>query len=162
MDGDQLGVMETNKALALAKEKGLDLVEVSGNTRPPICKILDYGKFKYDEKKKAKEKRANSTKIETKEMKFRPKTDSHDMDFKCRHVGKFLTEGNRCKLVVFFKGRERAHPRVGNDLLMRVAERFEDIAEVTQSPSMEGNRMTMMLAPRPKAPAKEASGGQEK
>ena len=161
MGGEQLGVMETKKALALAMEHGLDLVEVSANTRPPVCKILDYGKFKYDEKKKAKEKRANQTKVETKEMKFRPKTDSHDMDFKCKHVGKFLADGNRCKLVVFFKGRERAHPRVGSDLLYRVAERFEDIAEISQQPSMEGNRMTMMLAPRPSAPAKEPAGGQE-
>lgn len=161
MDGDQLGVMETRKALALAMENGLDLVEVSANTRPPICKILDYGKFKYDEAKKAKEKRANQTRVETKEMKFRPKTDVHDMDFKCKHVEKFITEGNRCKLVVFFKGRERAHPRVGNDLLMGVATRLEAIAEITQRPTMEGNRMTMMLGPRSSVPAKEASSGQE-
>jgi translation initiation factor IF-3 len=140
--------MKTQDALALAQDKGLDLVEVSPNARPPVCKILDYGKFKYEEKKKAKEKRASQTRIETKEMKFRPKTDSHDMDFKCRHVEKFLNAGNKCRLIVFFKGRERAHPDVGRKVLDSVVERFADIAEITQKPMMDGNKMALTLSPR--------------
>ncbi len=147
-EGEQLGIMRTQEALELALDKGLDLVEISPNARPPVCKILDYGKFKYDEKKKAKENRAGSTKIETKEMKFRPKTDDHDLDFKCKHIEKFLSSGNKCRLVVFFKGRERVHPKVGRKLLDGVAARFEEIADIAQQPVMEGNRMSMMLIPK--------------
>lgn len=140
--------METRDALALAEEKGLDLVEVAANRRPPVCKLIDYGKFKYDEKKKAKERKHKQTRIEVKEMKFRPKTDKHDMDFKCAHVRRFLEEGNRCKLVLFFRGREHAHKHIGAEVLYAVADRMKDIADVSSRPSTEGNRMTMVLSPR--------------
>ena len=149
--------MNTKDALALAREKGLDLVEVASNRRPPVCKIVDYGKLKYDEKKKAKEKRAKQSKIEIKEIKFRPLTDTHDMDFKCRHVRKFITEGNRCKLVMFFRGRERAHKELGADVLWSVADRMNDIADVIQSPTNEEGRMMMLLGPK-SAVTKRATG----
>jgi translation initiation factor IF-3 len=147
-DGDKLGVMDTKAALAIAEEAGLDLVEVSPNVRPPVCKILDYGKFKYDEKKKLKEQKANQTTVQTKEIKFRPKTEGHDKDFKSKHVRRFIEAGNRCVLVVQFRGRERAHPRVGEALLLEVAETLSDIAEITNRPAMEGGRMVMLLSPK--------------
>jgi translation initiation factor IF-3 len=140
--------MDTKKALALAQAADLDLVEVSPNVRPPVCKILDYGKFKYDEKKKRKEAKANQTVIQTKEIKFRPKTDEHDKAFKARHVRRFVESGNRCLLVVQFRGRERAHPRVAEALLLSVAETLGDVAEIVNKPAMEGGRMTMTLAPK--------------
>jgi translation initiation factor IF-3 len=151
-------IMDTRDALQLAKDNGLDLVEVAANRRPPVCKILDYGKMKYDEKKAAAEKKRNQTKIEVKEMKFRPKTDKHDMDFKCKHVRKFLEEGNKCKLTMWFRGRERAHKNIGADVLNEVADRMKDIADVTQRPVVEGNRMTMMLSPRAGVVKKAAMG----
>lgn len=112
-DGEKLGILETRQAIAIAEEAGLDLVEVSPNVRPPVCKILDYGKLKYDEKKKAKEYKAAQSTVLTKEMKFSPKTEGHDKDFKTKHVQRFLEEGNRCLLVVQFRGRERAPARRG-------------------------------------------------
>ena len=150
--------METRDALALAKENGLDLVEVAANRRPPVCKILDYGKMKYDEKKKAKEAKAKASRQEIKEMKFRPKTDTHDMEFKCKHVRRFLEEGNKCKLVVFFRGRERAHKNIGADVLWEVADLMKDIADVVQKPLSEGNKMSMLLAPRVGVIRREATG----
>jgi translation initiation factor IF-3 len=147
-EGEKLGVMETRKAVALAKELGLDLVEISPNARPPVCKILDYGKLKYDEKKKAKEHKASQITVLTKEMKFSPKTEGHDKDFKTKHVQRFLEEGNRCLLVVQFRGRERSHPHVGEALLLEVAESLSDVAEVTNKPAMEGGKMVMLLSPK--------------
>jgi translation initiation factor IF-3 len=140
--------MRTQIALAIAREKGLDLVEVAPTSRPPVCKILDYGQYKYEEKKRKKETKAKQSKVEVKEMKFRPKTDSHDLDFKTKHVRRFLEKGNKCKLVVQFRGRERAHPDVGRALLAQIVEELEDVAEVSQSPTMEGPRMILVLAPR--------------
>lgn len=147
-DGEKLGTMEISQALHLAKSAGLDLVEVSPHSRPPVCKILDYGKMKYDEKKKDKEKKAKQAKVVTKEMKFRPKTDNHDLQFKTNHVKRFLEEGNRCLLVVQFRGRERVHPRVGEELLYSVADSLAELAEVAKRPMLEGSRMTMLLAPK--------------
>jgi len=147
-DGEKLGILETRQAIAIAKEAGLDLVEVSPNVRPPVCKILDYGKLKYDEKKKAKEYKATQTTVLTKEMKFRPKTEGHDKDFKTKHVQRFLEEGNRCLLVVQFRGRERAHPHVGEALLLEIAEVLSDVAEVTNKPAMEGGKIVMLLSPK--------------
>lgn len=141
-------MMKTQIALAIAREKGLDLVEVAPTSRPPVCKILDYGQFKYEEKKRKKETRSKQTRVETKEMKFRPKTDRHDLDFKTKHVRRFLESGNKCKLVVQFRGRERAHPEVGRTLLLQVAKGLEDVAEISQGPLSEGPRMILMLAPR--------------
>lgn len=147
-EGEKLGIMETRKAVALARELNLDLVEVSPNARPPVCKILDYGKLKYDEKKKAKEYKASQTTVLTKEMKFRPKTEGHDRDFKTKHVQRFLEDGNRCLLVVQFRGRERSHPHVAEALLLEVAEALSSISEITNKPTMEGGKMVMLLSPK--------------
>jgi translation initiation factor IF-3 len=151
--------MKTQVALAIAREKGLDLVEVAPTSRPPVCKILDYGQYKYEEKKRKKEAKAKQSKVEIKEMKFRPKTDSHDLDFKTKHVRRFLEEGNKCKLVVQFRGRERAHPEVGEALLVAISESLDDVGEVTsRRPLMEGSRMILMLAPRVGVLRRESTG----
>lgn len=150
IDGDkQLGIMETRKALSLARSRGLDLVEVAPNSRPPVVKILDYGKLKYDEKKRAKEARAKSIKIVTKEMKFRCAIAEHDINFKINKIRKFISDGNRCKCVVQFRGRERAHLDIGEELLTFIAESLSDVTEIYASPAMEGGSMTMTLTPKP-------------
>lgn len=147
-DGAQLGIMQTYEALKIAEEKGLDLVEVSPKAMPPVCRIMDYGKFKYDQQKQqAKAKKHQST-VTLKEIKFRPKTDDHDFDFKVRHIRRFLSEGNKAKLVIIFRGREIVHPETGQAMLKAVFEACQDIAMIEQSPMMEGRRMLMVLAPR--------------
>src|SRR5437868_3247472 len=147
-DGGQLGIMQTYEALKVAEEKGLDLVEVSPKAMPPVCRIMDYGKFKYEQSKsQAKAKKHQSTVI-LKEVKFRPKTDDHDFDFKVRHIRRFLSEGNKAKLVIVFRGREIVHPETGQAMLKQVFEACQDIAGIEQSPMMEGRRMLMVLAPR--------------
>jgi translation initiation factor IF-3 len=147
-DGSQLGVLDTSEALRIAEEGGLDLVEVSPKAMPPVCKIMDYGKFKYENAKKTKDARKHQSTTTTKEIKFRPKTDDHDFDFKVKHIRRFLMEGNKAKLVVIFRGREIVHPETGQDVLKRVVEVTNDIAQVEQTPMMEGRRMLMIIAPR--------------
>jgi translation initiation factor IF-3 len=147
-DGSQLGVLETSDALRRAEESGLDLVEVSPKAMPPVCKIMDYGKFKYENSKKTKDARKHQSTTTTKEIKFRPKTDDHDFDFKVKHIRRFLMEGNKAKLVVIFRGREIVHPETGQDVLKRVVAATTDIAQVEQAPMMEGRRMLMIVAPR--------------
>jgi translation initiation factor IF-3 len=147
-DGAQLGVLQTDDALRRAEEAGLDLVEVSPKAVPPVCKIMDYGKFKYENAKKNKDARKHQSTTTTKEIKFRPKTDDHDFDFKVKHIRRFLMEGNKAKLAVIFRGREIVHPETGQDVLKRVVEATTDIAQVEQSPMMEGRRMLMIIAPR--------------
>src|SRR5262245_59210393 len=140
--------MQTYEALKIAEEKGLDLVEVSPKAMPPVCRIMDYGKFKYEQSKsQAKAKKHQST-VLLKEIKFRPKTDDHDFDFKVKHIRRFLSEGNKAKLVVIFRGREIVHPETGQAVLKRVVEVTQDIAVVEQAPMMEGRRMLMIIAPR--------------
>lgn len=160
INGDRkIGEMITPAAIKLAKEQGKDLVEISPDSNPPVCRIIDYGKFKYDLKKKEKARRANQTKVQTKEMKFRPQTDNHDVKVKCKHIRRFIEEGNRCLLVVTFKGRERQHPEVAENLLLGVAEILEDVADISLSPNLDGNKMTMMLVPakeRPSGDGKQA------
>ena len=148
-EGEQLGVMPTYQALALANEKGFDLVEISPGASPPVCRIMDYGKFKFEEAKKKRQQRKGTTVFETKEIKFRPKTDEHDMDFKVKHIRRFLEEGNKVRLVVVFRGREMAHPQTGKAVLDRVVARTSDIAAVEVSPNLEGRRMVMLIAPKP-------------
>jgi translation initiation factor IF-3 len=148
-EGDQLGVMATHQALLLAEDKGLDLVEISPQAAPPVCRIMDYGKFKFEEAKKKQQQKKSATTFETKEIKFRPKTDEHDMDFKVKHVRRFLEEGNKVRLVVVFRGREMAHPQMGKAVLDRVVKRCEDIASVEVTPNLEGKRMIMLVAPKP-------------
>jgi translation initiation factor IF-3 len=146
--GEQLGVKALPEALSIARERGLDLVEVAANTDPPVCKIMDFGKFKYETSKKEKASRKLQSTIVLKEIKLRPKTDEHDFDFKVKHIREFLAEGNKCKLVIVFRGREIVHPETGQDVLKRVVESTSDIAQVEQTPMMEGRRMLMIIAPR--------------
>src|SRR5262252_6444677 len=148
-DDEQLGVMPTHEALRLAEEKGLDLVEISPRAFPPVCRIMDYGKYKYEEAKKKQQARKRASTVETKEIKFRPKTEEHDMDFKVKHVRRFLEEGNKVRLAVVFRGREITHPQTGMAVLNRVVERCNDIATVEATPNMEGRRMIMVIAPKP-------------
>jgi translation initiation factor IF-3 len=147
-DGGQLGILRTDEALRMAEEAGLDLVEVSPKAMPPVCKIMDFGKFKYETAKKTKEARKHQSTVTIKEIKFRPKTDDHDLDFKVKHIRRFLMEGNKAKLVVIFRGREIVHPETGQDMLKQVMKLTEDIAQVEQSPMMEGRRMLMVIAPK--------------
>jgi len=132
----------------MAREEGLDLVEISPKAVPPVCKIMDYGRFKYEMAKKEREERAKRTVIEVKEMKFRPKTDEHDFDFKVKHIREFLQDGNKAKLVIQFRGREIVHPEVGQQVLKRVVEALSDVAQVEQAPMMEGRRMLMIIGPK--------------
>jgi translation initiation factor IF-3 len=146
---DQLGVMPTHEALRLAEEKGLDLVEISPRAFPPVCRIMDYGKYKYEEAKKKQQARKRASTVETKEIKFRPKTEEHDMAFKVKHVRRFLEGGNKVRLAVVFRGREITHPQTGMAVLNRVVEMCSDIAAVEATPNMEGRRMIMVIAPKP-------------
>jgi translation initiation factor IF-3 len=148
-DGGQLGVLPTHEALRLAEEKGLDLVEVSPKAAPPVCRIMDYGKFKYEQAKKANQAKKHASVIEIKEIKFRPKTDDHDYDFKIRHIRRFLEEGNKVRLVIAFRGREIVHPETGRAVLERVIKQCADVAHVEQIPMMDGRRMVMIVSPRP-------------
>jgi translation initiation factor IF-3 len=147
-DGSQLGVLSTHEALRLAEEGGLDLVEVSPKAVPPVCKIMDYGRFKYEKAKKEKAARKHQSSVTLKEVKFRPKTDDHDLAFKVRNIKRFLEEGNKAKLLIIFRGREIVHPETGHAVLNRVVKEVGEIAQVEQMPAMEGRRMTMVLGPR--------------
>jgi len=148
-DEEQLGVMPTHEALRLAEEKGLDLVEISPRAFPPVCRIMDYGKYKYEEAKKKQQAKKKASTVETKEIKFRPKTEEHDMDFKVKHVRRFLEQGNKVRLAVVFRGREITHPQTGMAVLNRVVERCNDLASVEATPNMEGRRMIMVISPKP-------------
>jgi translation initiation factor IF-3 len=147
-DGSQLGVMPTHEALRIAEEGGFDLVEVSPKAVPPVCKIMDYGKFKYEQSKQQAKARKHQSTVVLKEIKFRPKTDDHDFDTKVRHIRRFLQEGNKAKLVIIFRGREIVHPETGQAMLKAVVDACSDIAVVEQNPMMEGRRMLMVIAPR--------------
>lgn len=149
-EGAQLGILEIHDALDRAAEAGLQLVEVNPKANPPVCKIIDYGKFKYETAKREREAKKHQKSLELKEVKFRPKTHAHDFDFKVRHVRRFLDEGDKVKLVVQFRGREVVHPETGRSVLERVCKEVADLATVAQMASMEGNRMNMILAPKPK------------
>jgi translation initiation factor IF-3 len=148
-DEDQLGVMPTHEALRLAEEKGLDLVEISPRAFPPVCRIMDYGKYKYEEAKKKQQARKRASTVETKEIKFRPKTEEHDMAFKVKHVRRFLEGGNKVRLAVVFRGREITHPQTGMAVLNKIVDLCQDIASVEATPNMEGRRMIMVIAPKP-------------
>jgi translation initiation factor IF-3 len=149
-DGEQLGVMPIEAALARARDEGLDLVEISPMASPPVCKLMDYGKFKYEEKKKASEAKRAQVTIQLKEVKLRPKTEDHDYEFKVRNMRRFVEEGNKAKVVVQFRGREITHREQGTALLNDVAQDLKDVAIVEQPPRMEGRLMFMILAPTPK------------
>ncbi len=135
------------RGMELADEAGLDLVEISPNASPPVCKIMDFGKFKYETQKREAEARKKQKIIEIKEIKFRPNTDTHDYDVKMRSIRKFLDEGDKVKVTLRFRGREMAHLQLGRELLERVAADLEDEAKVENMPKMEGRQMIMMIAP---------------
>ena len=145
-EGEQHGVVDTEMALAMAIEKGLDLVEVAPDSRPPVCKILDYGKFKYIAQKKANETRKKQKTIEVKEIKFRPKVDEHDYQFKKKHVERFLAHGDKVKATIFFRGREMAHPEFGRHILDRLIDELQEVATQETMPRMEGNQMHTILS----------------
>jgi translation initiation factor IF-3 len=147
-EGENLGVLPPEKALALAEEAGLDLVEISPNATPPVCKIMDFGKFKYEQQKREAEARKKQKIIEVKEIKFRPGTDTHDYDVKMRNVFKFLENGDKVKVTLRFRGREMAHQKLGLELLNRVAEDVAEVGKVENMPKMEGRQMVMMIGPR--------------
>jgi translation initiation factor IF-3 len=146
--GDMLGVMSTQDALRRAQEKGLDLVEVNPKAEPPVCKILDFGKFKYEEQKKKNEARKKQKVIEIKEIKLRPTIDDHDYEVKRRAMIRFLEEGDKVKVTLRFRGRELAHQDLGMQVLVRVRADLEEVAKVEQVPRMEGRQMTMVIAPK--------------
>ncbi len=143
-----MGTVDTDSALAMAEEEGLDLVEVSPNADPPVCKILDYGKLKYQEQKKASEARKRQKTVDVKEIKMRPNIDTHDYDVKMRNVVKFLESGDKVKVTMRFRGREMAHQELGMDVLNRVRDDVETLSKVEAMPKMEGRQMIMVLAPR--------------
>lgn len=148
-DGTQLGIYPVAQAQRVADDQGLDLVEIAPNAEPPVCRIMDYDKFKYDQAIKAKQARKNQSKIETKEMKFRPKIDVGDYTTKKKHVLRFLSAGNKVKITIMFRGREMAHPEQGLSILERLADDLKDVAVIENQPKMEGRNMHMLIAPLP-------------
>lgn len=146
--GENVGVVATREAMMRALDVGLDLVEISPMADPPVCKILDYGKFKYEQQKRANEARKKQKIIEVKEIKMRPNIDQHDYDVKMRSIVKFLTEGDKVKVTMRFRGREMAHQELGLRVLDRVREEVGELGKVEQTPKMEGRQMTMVMAPR--------------
>jgi translation initiation factor IF-3 len=148
-EGQQLGILPIKEALEVAKDEGLDLVEVAPNSDPPVCRIMDYGKFKYKTSKKVQETRKKSKAFQLKEIKLRPNTEDHDLGFKLRNIKRFLDNKNRVKVTVFFRGREMAHMDSGRVLLNRVAEEVMDKGTMEQEPAQEArNRMTMVIVPK--------------
>nr|WP_282569047.1 translation initiation factor IF-3 [Aliiroseovarius sp. S2029] len=146
-DGENVGVVTPAQALVMAEDAGLDLVEISPNANPPVCKIMDFGKFKYEQQKRESEARKKQKTIDVKEVKFRPNTDTHDYDVKMRNVFKFLEGGDKVKVTLRFRGREMAHQNLGRELLERVAEDVKEIGKVENMPKMEGRQMVMMIGP---------------
>lgn len=147
-DGKQAGILPLKEAMKLAEEKGLDLVEVAPNANPPVCRIMNFGKYKYQQSKRLQEARKHQTTIHIKEVKVRPRTEEHDYQFKLRHVKRFLSEGNKVKISMLFRGREIAHPEFGREMLSRLMEDVKDLTVVEQPPRLEGRNMVMILAPK--------------
>lgn len=145
-----MGVYSLREGLIKAEELGLDLVEISPNADPPVCKIIDYKKFLYEQKKREKAMKAKASKVVVKEIRFGPQTDDHDYDFKKKHAEKFLKDGAKLKAYVFFKGRSIVYKEQGEILLLKLAQELEDIGKVEQMPKLEGKRMTMFIAPKTK------------
>ena len=148
-NGEQLGIMPPPQALALARTKGLDLVEISPTAVPPVCRIMDFGKFQYEQQKRARSAKKHQKVILVKEIKFRPKVDEHDYQFKKKHIERFLAEGDKVKATIFFRGRENAHPEIGRRILERLVGELVDIAVTESEPQKEGNQLHTILAPKP-------------
>jgi translation initiation factor IF-3 len=147
-DGENAGVVTPETAIGMAEEVGLDLVEISPGANPPVCKIMDFGRFKYEQQKKAVEAKKKQKIIEIKEVKFRPNIDTHDYDVKMRSVTKFLGEGDKVKVTLRFRGREMAHQELGRDLLKRISGDIEEVGKIESMPKMEGRQMIMVVAPQ--------------
>jgi translation initiation factor IF-3 len=171
-DGEQLGVMDTRDAIRRAREQGLDLVEVSPNAQPPVCKIIDYGKFQYEAKKRANEAKKKQVTVTVKEIKFRPATDDHDYDYRVKRAREWMAEGDKVRAAIAFRGREMAHRELGAKILSRLIQDLSDIADVEVIPKMEGYQMFTILTPKkakvakpaekpkPAAPKPEKTGGE--
>jgi len=149
--GNQVGVVSVRDALALAEERGLDLVEVAPNATPPVCRILDYGKFRYEQGKKEREARKNQKQVELKEVRLKPRTDKHDLEVKTSQARRFLIDGDKVKFTVRFRGREIFHSDIGREMLDQIADNLSDIALIEQRPLMEGRAISLTLAPNAKA-----------
>jgi translation initiation factor IF-3 len=151
-DGQQLGIMPPPQALAIARQKSLDLVEISPTAVPPVCRIMDYGKYQYQEQKRAREAKKHQHVVEVKEIKFRPKVDEHDYQFKRNHIQRFIEDGDKVKATIFFRGREMAHPEIGHKILMRLIGDLADVATPETNPRMEGNQMHTILTAKKGGP----------
>ena len=147
-EGEQLGILQRSEAIAMAQEVGCDLVEVSSNSEPPVCRIMDYGKFKYEQQKKKQDAKKRQAVVQVKEIKVRPKTDEHDYETKVKHIRRFIEDGDRCKVTVFFRGREIVHKDRGLDILERIVKDLEEVAKVDQEPRAEGRTLQMLLVPK--------------
>ncbi|MBD0372682.1 MAG: translation initiation factor IF-3 [Pyrinomonadaceae bacterium] len=147
-DGEQLGVMNTREAVHLARDKGLDLVEVAAQADPPVCRIIDYGKFQYEAKKKANEAKKKQVTITVKEVKFRPSTDEHDYNYRMKHAREWLQDGDKVKATIWFRGREMTHRELGARILEKLEQDLSDVGEVEARPRMEGNQMFIIVAPK--------------
>lgn len=147
-EGDQLGILGRSEAIAMAREAGMDLVEVAATSDPPVCRIMDYGKFKYEQQKKKADAKKRQSVVQVKEIKVRPKTDDHDYETKLRHIRRFLEDGDRCKVTVFFRGREIVHKDRGIAILERMLEDLADVAKQEQPPRAEGRTLQMLLVPK--------------
>lgn len=156
--GEQLGIMPTREAMRLAEEQHLDLVEVAPKARPPVCRIMDFGKYRYEQQKREKEARKKQKVITIKEVKLRPNIEQHDYEVKLKHAMRFLGEGNKVKVTIMFRGRELSHPELGQEILGRVAEDLKDSIIVDRKPKLEGRNMIMIVAPK----AASKNGGQKK
>lgn len=162
IDGEQLGIVATEVALRMAQTEGVDLVEVAATARPPVCRLMDFGKFKYMQKKRQQEAKRSSTHIEVKEVKFRPKTEKHDFETKMSHARRFIEQGHRLKVTIMFRGREMAFAEAQRARLEEIAKLLEDVATVDVSPKVEGRTMSMMMNPkRGVAKAQETKAGEE-
>jgi translation initiation factor IF-3 len=168
-NGQQLGIMPPPQALAIARQKGLDLVEISPMAMPPVCKIMDFGKYQYQEQKRSREAKKHQKVIEVKEIKFRPKVDEHDYQFKKKHIERFLADGDKVKATIFFRGREMAHPEIGRRILERLITELADVAIAENAPRQEGNQMHTILSqkagrkttPKPRAQEPAAAATEE-
>ena len=146
-NGENLGILNTNEAIAMAKEEGLDLIEIAPSAKPPVCKIIDMGKYKYDAQKKANKAKKKQKKIEIKEIKLRPVTETHDYQFKIKHAQKFISKGDKVKFTIRFKGRELQHSHLGNELMNKIKEDMQDIGKVELDPKFDGKQMIMVIQP---------------
>ena len=146
-DGNNLGILNTSEAISKAKEEGLDLIEIAPNARPPVCKIMDMGKYKYDAQKKANKAKKKQKKIELKEIKLRPVTETHDYNFKLKNAQKFLSKGDKVKFTIRFKGRELQHSNLGHDLMNKIQEDIKLVGKVEMNPKFDGKQMIMVIQP---------------